>query len=128
MTYWFLVGKCVAFALFFGILTWMSARRQNRTATQTTLMWRRVWGTGIMLYAAVVLTIAILIYGDPIPRPTLYVVGAMIVGGGILGFVGAWSHEWIARRIKRLGADPDYGDLDDLTPPPSEGDSSVRMP
>ena len=78
-----------------------------------------------MLYGAVLLTVGILVYGDPIPSRILVPLFVLFVGGAILGFVGALSHDWVARRIKRLGQDPDYGDLSDMNPPPSDPDSSA---
>jgi hypothetical protein len=131
MTYWVLVGKCGVFALVWGIVAWVRARRPNRTPAQTKLMWRTVWCTGVMMYGAVLLTVGILVYGDPIPRQMFVPVLALFVGGAILGFIGALSHDWVARRIKRLGQDPDYGELDDLTPPPSDTDlpaTGTRQP
>jgi len=113
---WHIVGKCALFALFFGVATWVRARKRDRTATQTGKMWLDAWVSAGFFSAGVLLATGILIK-DSVPQTTMHLVDGLAFGAIVVAFFGGAIHGLIARRVRRLGLNADYGDLDDLPPP-----------
>jgi len=109
MSYWYFVAKLAAFGVFLGVLTWMRARRKNRAPAETALMWFGIWYVGALFFGATLMAAAILIKGDP-PRGAVYPVLGLIVAAAIVALIGGSISAWAARRIERLGPDPDYGE------------------
>src|SRR5437762_211506 len=114
---WLVVGLSVFFALFCGVATWVRARRPDRTPEQTFKMWWTAWAAAGFFATGLILATGIIVVDVEIARPIRHVAVALAVAALLVAVAGGFIHTWAARRLRQLGADADYGDLDDLPPP-----------